>query len=179
MGQEESLPNQEPHSARNYHIPSQKRVKAHQEIEHEGILKLRSTPFPDCVEIDNDGNFLFLENAQTTLHDLIQARLYTNRLFPCEDMHHLIESVTYTLAYLFDRQVVYPDMSALNIYYNKGSFKLLPNALIDSTLYERAFEDFHGAVNKNSEDQEGFEFTCLSPELIIALRMHEKYINDD
>lgn len=94
-------------------------------------------------------------------------------------MHHLIESVTYTLAYLFEKQVVYKDMSSLNIYYNKGNFKLLPNDLIDISLYERAFEEFHGLGTKNTDEQENQEFTCLSPELIIALRMHEKYINDD
>lgn len=89
MGQEESIP-QEPHSARNYQIQSKGSYRQAQRLEHEGILRLRSTPFPDCVEIDNDGFPLFLENAQMTLHDLLQSRLYTNRLFPCEDIERLL-----------------------------------------------------------------------------------------
>lgn len=98
-------------------------------------MKLRSTPFPGCVEIDNDGFPLFLENAQMTLHDLIQSRLYTNRLFPCEDMERLIENVTYTLAYLYESDIVYKDISSHNIYYNSGQFKVLPNDLIEESLY--------------------------------------------
>ena len=86
-----------------------------------------------------------------TLHDLIQSRLYTNRLFPCSDMQHLIENVTYTLAHLFENSIIYKDMSAYNIYYNQGNFKLLPNELIDGTLYERAFEQFYGHNRKNAE----------------------------
>lgn len=113
-------------------------------VEHEGILKLRPTPFPDCVEIDNNGSPLFLENAQMTLQDLIQSRLYTNRLFPIEDMEHLIEHTTYTLAHLFEAGVVYKDMATHNIYYNKGVFKLLPNDLIGDNIYERAYDQFYG-----------------------------------
>ena len=142
MGQEESVPSQEPHSARSYHLQDRNARKDIPRIEHEGILRLRSTPFPDCVEIDNDGYPLFLENAQMTLQDLIQSRLYTNRLFPCEDIERLIQTITYTLAYLFDAGVVYKDMSSQNIYYNNGQFKLLPNSLIEETLYERAYRQF-------------------------------------
>lgn len=42
-------------------------------------------------------------------------------------------------------------MAAHNIYYNKGNFKLLPNTLIENTLYERAFDQFVGSNNKNME----------------------------
>lgn len=60
MGQEESKSNAQPHSARTYHYQPATRPKTNTRIEHEGILKIRSTPFPNCVEISNDGMLLFL-----------------------------------------------------------------------------------------------------------------------
>lgn len=82
------------------------------------------------MEISNDGMLLFLENAQATLHELLETRLYTNRLFPLEDVEKLIENVVYTLAFLAESNVTYRDLCSANIYYCNGIFKLLPNELI-------------------------------------------------
>ena len=70
-----------------------------------------------------------------SLADLLKNRLFTNRLFPFEDIEKLIEGVIYTLAYLEDNKVVYQDMTADNIYYTNGVFKLLPNELIEMSTY--------------------------------------------
>ncbi len=70
---------------------------------------------------------MFLENAQTTLDELLQNRYYTNRLFPVDDIYRLIENVIYTLAYLAENNCVYRDLCPENIYYSHGMFKLLPN----------------------------------------------------
>ena len=56
--------------------------------------------------------------------------MYTNKLFPKEDIERLIENVTYTMAFLAENNVPYKDISPENIFYDDGSFKLLPNELI-------------------------------------------------
>ena len=70
---------------------------------------------------------LFLENVETTLKELLESRLYTNKLFMGEDIERLIEEVTFTLAYLQEQGVTYKDIHPDNIFYDRGSFKLLPN----------------------------------------------------
>jgi len=42
----------------------------------------------------------------------------------------LIEEVSFTLAFLQEQHITYRDVSADNIYYDNGSFKLLPNELV-------------------------------------------------
>jgi hypothetical protein len=56
--------------------------------------------------------------------------LYTNKLFPKDDIERLIENVTYTMAFLAENHVPYKDITLENIFYDDGSFKLLPNELI-------------------------------------------------
>jgi hypothetical protein len=56
--------------------------------------------------------------------------LYTNKLFPKDDIERLIENVTYTMAFLAENNVPYKDITLENIFYDEGSFKLLPNELI-------------------------------------------------
>ena len=75
-----------------------------------------------------------------------------------------------------DAGVIYKDLSPHNIYYNNGHFKLLPNELIESSLFERAYENFYS--HKATKSVSGEEFVCLSPELVIALRMRERHIDD-
>lgn len=60
----------------------------------------------------------------------MDSRIYTNQLFPKEDIERLIENITYTLAYLAENGVPYKDISSENIFYDDGVFKLLPNELI-------------------------------------------------
>jgi hypothetical protein len=47
-----------------------------------------------------NSELLFLENVETTLRLLLDSRLNTNKLFMLEDIEKLIESVTFTLAFL-------------------------------------------------------------------------------
>ena len=53
--------------------------------------------------------------------------MYTNRLFPAEDMEKMIQNVLYTLAFMSESDIIYKDLCASNIYYVDGQFKLLPN----------------------------------------------------
>lgn len=103
----------------------------------EGLLKLRTTPFKNSVEIETDSEILFLENVETTLKHLVEARLHTNKLFLAEDIEKLIESVTFTLALLQEQGVVYRDVHTDHIYYDQGNFKLLPNELVPLNTYQR------------------------------------------
>lgn len=80
---------------------------------------------------------MFLENIEITLKDLLDSRMYTNKLFPKEDVERLVENATYTLAYLADNGIVYKDVTAENVFYDEGTFKLLPNDLIPCTKYQR------------------------------------------
>ena len=73
-----------------------------------------------------------------SLADLLQNRFYTNRLFMVEDIYKLIEGISYTLAFLEENGILYKDLTTDNIYYTNGSFKLLPNELIEMSTYERA-----------------------------------------
>ena len=107
---------------------------------------------------------LFLENVETTLKELLESRLHTNKLFMGEDIERLIEEVTFTLAYLQEQGVTYKDIHPDNIFYDRGSFKLLPNELCAVTTYQRLREE--GEVYP-------------SPELIIGLRSGEEDVNDD
>jgi hypothetical protein len=68
---------------------------------------------------------------------LLESRLYTNKLFPKEDVERLIENVTYTLAFLAENGVRYKDVAAENVFYDEGGFKLLPNELIPESRYQR------------------------------------------
>lgn len=72
-----------------------------------------------------------------TLKYLLESRLNTTKLFPVEDIERLIESVVYTLAYLQSRKITYKDVSSNNIFYDNGSFKLLPNELVEASTYQR------------------------------------------
>lgn len=63
--------------------------------------------------------------------------MYTNKLFPKEDVERLIENVTYTLAFLGENGVQYKDVAAENVFYDEGGFKLLPNELIVEARYQR------------------------------------------
>ena len=75
-------------------------VSRPREVECEGLLKLRATPFKNSVEVEVNGELLFLENVELTLKSLLESRLNTNKLFLLEDIEKLIESLTFTLAFL-------------------------------------------------------------------------------
>lgn len=51
----------------------------------------------------------------------------------------MIENVVYTLAFLAESNVTYRDLCQANVYYCNGVFKLLPNELIEQTIYDRAW----------------------------------------
>lgn len=81
-----------------------------------------------------------------------------------EDIERLIESLTFTLAFLQEKGVTYGDISPENIFYDGGVFKLLPNELIEATTYQKL---------KAEED------TYPSPELLIGLKLGEEDIEDE
>lgn len=54
---------------------------------------------------------MFLENAETNLKMLLEDRLHTDKLFILEDVEKLIESVTFTLAYLQEKGFPYRDIA--------------------------------------------------------------------
>lgn len=68
---------------------------------------------------------------------LLESRLRTNRLFMVEDIEKLIQTVTFTLAFLQEKGVTYRDVASENIFYDSGNFKLMPNELIESSTYQR------------------------------------------
>ena len=79
------------------------------------------------------------------------------------------------MAFLQEHEVYYRDICTENIYYNEGSFKLLPNELIPLTPYETVIRQ----QRKNtSENQPNDCFIMLSPEMIIALRSQELEVTD-
>jgi serine/threonine protein kinase len=125
------------------------------------MLKLQSTPFKNCIEIETDQEVLFLESVELTLSQLLEGRLNTNKLFLAEDIDKLIEGVTFALAYLQSQGVTYKDIDPENIFYDQGNFKLLPNELISLNSYQKLREG--SAV-------------LPSPELIIALRCGEEEV---
>jgi hypothetical protein len=61
------------------------------------------------------------------MKQLLEPRLNTNKLFMVEDIEKMIEEVTYTLAFLQENNITYKDVSAEYIFYDQGSFKILPN----------------------------------------------------
>ena len=79
-----------------------------------------------------------------TLRQLVDGRLNTSKLFMVEDIGRLIEEVTFTLAHLQEQGVTYRDMHAEHIFYDNGSFKLLPCELIEVGSYQRLKEDGQG-----------------------------------
>lgn len=81
-----------------------------------------------------------------------------------EDIEKLIESISFTLAFLQDHHITYKDVSAENIYYDKGEFKLLPNQLIDQSTYQ---------ILRREEE------TYPSPELLIGLKLGEEDVEDE
>ena len=72
---------------------------------------------------------------------LLESRLGTNKLFMIDDIEKLIESVTFTLAFLQEKGIYYKDISADNIFYDNGQFKLLPNELIEKSTYQKLKEE--------------------------------------
>lgn len=135
MGQEDSKPQiSQKNSPRNVtFVPGSasksftKERRTHKRIQCEGMLKLQTTPFKNCIEIETENETLFLENVQITLKQLLQTRLNTNKLFLIDDVERLIEGVTFTLAYLQEKGVTYKDIDVENIFYDNGTFKMLPN----------------------------------------------------
>lgn len=135
-------------------------------IEHEGLLRLRTVPFKNSVQVSTSP-CLFMEKADITLAGLLEDRYNTTKLFTEEDLTNLLESVLYTLAYLETKNVVYLDLSTSNIFYDpeEASFKLFPAQLIIESGYELAMHNHRQSL--------------LSPEMIIALRCHEQAIDVD
>jgi serine/threonine protein kinase len=127
-------------------------------VDCDGVLKLQSTPFKNCIEIETDQEVLFLESVELTLSRLLEGRLNTNKLFLAEDIDKLIEGVTFALAYLQSQGITYKDIDPENIFYDQGNFKLLPNELICLNSYQKMREG---------------SSVLPSPELIIALRCGE------
>ena len=120
------------------------------------MLKLRTTPFKNSIEIETETGLMFIENVETTLSMLLEPRINTNKLFMLDDVERLIESVVFTLAFLQENNITYKDVSPDNIFYENGVFKLLPNELIEHSTYQ-----------KLKIEQE----TLPSPELLIGLRL--------
>lgn len=106
-------------------------------MECEGVLKLQPTPFKNCVEIETESEVLFLEAVELTLRQLLEGRLHTNKLFLAEDIDRLVEGVTFALAHLQQKGVTYKDIDPENIFYDNGTFKLLPNELISLNSYQK------------------------------------------
>jgi len=79
-------------------------------VDCDGVLKLQSTPFKNCIEIETDQEVLFLESVELTLSQLLEGRLNTNKLFLAEDIDKLIEGVTFALAYLQSQGITYKDI---------------------------------------------------------------------
>lgn len=81
-----------------------------------------------------------------------------------DDIEKLIQTVTFTLAFLQEKNITYHDVASEHIFYDSGNFKLMPNELIENNTYQRL---------KLGDE------VLPSPELIIALRCGEDDVTDD
>jgi serine/threonine protein kinase len=86
-------------------------------IEHEGLLKLRTVPFRNSMQVSTSP-CLFMEKADISLASLLEDRYNSTKLFTEEDLINLLESTLYTLAYLETKGIVYKDLSTDNLYYD-------------------------------------------------------------